>query len=95
MGLRAITVGYSDPEINDAAEQNNGNCLTRPSLIELKALSRAQYHWSCRNGKIAKNGSNVTTAALKLARAYTKKENMVPTQQPFFSFDDWFIDQQQ
>ena len=39
MGLRAVTVGYSDEEINKAAiEQiNNGNCLTRPSLIELKA----------------------------------------------------------
>jgi glutamate-1-semialdehyde 2,1-aminomutase len=42
--------------------------------------------------KFAKNGSNVTTAAVKIARAYTgKKVILVPKEQPFFSFDDWFI----
>jgi glutamate-1-semialdehyde 2,1-aminomutase len=42
--------------------------------------------------KFAKNGSNVTTAAAKIARSFTgKKYICVPKQQPFFSFDDWFI----
>ena len=95
MGLRAVTVGYSDEEINKAAiEQiNNGNCLTRPSLIELKAAETiVELIDSADMVKFAKNGSNVTTAALKLSRAYTKKEKIcVPSQQPFFSFDDWFI----
>ncbi len=42
--------------------------------------------------KFAKNGSDVTTAAVKLARAYTGR-NMVAIcgDQPFFSTDDWFI----
>jgi glutamate-1-semialdehyde 2,1-aminomutase len=42
--------------------------------------------------KFAKNGSNVTTAAVKVARAYTGRPYVcVPRQHPFFSFDDWFI----
>jgi glutamate-1-semialdehyde 2,1-aminomutase len=42
--------------------------------------------------KFAKNGSNVTTAAVKLARSYTGRKYILRcTDQPFFSFDDWFI----
>ena len=95
MGLRSVTIGYSDSEINNAAlkQINNGNCLTRASLIELQAAETiVDLIDSADMVKFAKNGSNVTTAALKLARAYTKKEKVcVPSQQPFFSFDDWFI----
>lgn len=42
--------------------------------------------------KFAKNGSDVTTAAVKLARAHTGR-NLVAIcgDQPFFSTDDWFI----
>jgi glutamate-1-semialdehyde 2,1-aminomutase len=42
--------------------------------------------------KFAKNGSNATTAAARIARAYTGRRYIcVPRQHPFFSFDDWFI----
>ena len=42
--------------------------------------------------KFAKNGSSATSAAIKLARAYTGKEQIVRClQHPFFSYDDWFI----
>src|SRR5208282_1085486 len=42
--------------------------------------------------KFAKNGSDVTTAAVKLARAYTGRDLVaVCCDQPFFSTDDWFI----
>ena len=42
--------------------------------------------------KFAKNGSTVTTAAVKLARAYTGKKLIARClQHPFFSYDDWFI----
>src|SRR6185369_15482353 len=40
----------------------------------------------------AKNGSDVTTAAVKLARAYTGRDLIaICKDQPFFSTDDWFI----
>ena len=42
--------------------------------------------------KFAKNGSTVTTAALKLARGYTGRKYIARcSDRPFFSFDDWFI----
>jgi glutamate-1-semialdehyde 2,1-aminomutase len=42
--------------------------------------------------KFAKNGSSVTTAAVKLARAYTGRDLiLVPEGHPFYSYDDWFI----
>ena len=41
MCLRAVNIGYSEKEINNAAikQINNGNNLTRPSLVELKAAN--------------------------------------------------------
>jgi glutamate-1-semialdehyde 2,1-aminomutase len=95
MALRAITIGYANDRINKAAIEQieNGVNLTRPSMIELKA---AEVMTGLIKGadmvKFAKNGSTVTTAALKIARAYTgKKYVCVPRQHPFFSYDDWFI----
>jgi glutamate-1-semialdehyde 2,1-aminomutase len=42
--------------------------------------------------KFAKNGSDVTTAAVKLARAYTGRDLVaICSDHPFFSVDDWFI----
>jgi glutamate-1-semialdehyde 2,1-aminomutase len=42
--------------------------------------------------KFAKNGSDVTTAAVKLARAATGRDLVALCRsQPFFSTDDWFI----
>lgn len=95
MALRAITIGYANDRINKAAIEQieNGVNLTRPSMIELNA---AEVMTGLIKGadmvKFAKNGSTVTTAALKIARAYTgKKYICVPKQHPFFSYDDWFI----
>ena len=42
--------------------------------------------------KFAKNGSDTTTAAIKLARAVTGRDLVaICGTQPFFSIDDWFI----
>jgi glutamate-1-semialdehyde 2,1-aminomutase len=95
MGLRAVTVGYGYKEIADAAmaEIYNGNGLTRASLTELKAAELITgLIPSADMVKFAKNGSTVTSAAVKIARAYTGKKYIVRCfEQPFFSYDDWFI----
>ena len=42
--------------------------------------------------KFSKNGSTATTAAVKLARAYTGRKLVAfPADHPFYSYDDWFI----
>ena len=95
MGLRSVTLGYSDERVNMAAYKQieKGNGLTRASSIELEAAERLIDIIPCAEMvKFAKNGSNVTTAACKIARAYTDRKYVaIPEEQPFFSFDDWFI----
>lgn len=95
MALRAVTLGYADERVNAAAfaEMQNGVNLTRATLTELRAAEAlVDLIPSVEMVKFAKNGSNVTTAAVKIARAFTGRRYVcVPRQQPFFSFDDWFI----
>jgi glutamate-1-semialdehyde 2,1-aminomutase len=95
MALRAVTVGYDYDRISAAAiEQiHKGNNLTRASKIEVEAAEALcnLIPW-VEMVKFAKNGSTVTTAAIKLARAYTGKRFVARcAQHPFFSYDDWFI----
>ncbi|WP_090557901.1 glutamate-1-semialdehyde 2,1-aminomutase [Pedobacter hartonius] len=95
MGLRSVNIGYGNKEIADACytEIIKGNNLTRASLTELRAAELlTELIPSVDMVKFAKHGSAVTSAAVKLARAYTgKKFVAVPSEQPFFSYDDWFI----
>lgn len=95
MGLRAVTLGYADERINRAALRGMelGVNLTRASVLELEAAERiVDLVPGADMVKFAKNGSNATTAAAKVARAHTGRRYVcVPRQHPFFSFDDWFI----
>ena len=95
MSLRAVTLGYANPRVTEAAcdAARQGNNLTRPSLLELEAAEMlVGMIDSADMVKFAKNGSNVTTAAVKVARSFTRRNLVcVPRQHPFFSFDDWFI----
>lgn len=95
MGLRSVTLGYANERVNQAAiaEIVKGVNLTRASVTELHAAETlVDLIPAAEMVKFAKNGSNVTSAAVKLARANTGRSLIcVPRQQPFFSFDDWFI----
>lgn len=95
MGLRSVILGYANERVNKAACQQieYGNNLTRPSIIELEAAEQmVDLIDSFEMVKFAKNGSSATTAAIKLARAYTGKEMVaICKDHPFFSYDDWFI----
>lgn len=95
MALRSVTLGYAHDDVNKAAfaEIEKGNNLTRASITELQAAELLRDLVPGTDMvKFAKNGSNVTSAAIKLARAYTgRKYIAVCAEQPFFSFDDWFI----
>ncbi|RQP21620.1 glutamate-1-semialdehyde 2,1-aminomutase [Piscinibacter terrae] len=95
MALRAVSIGYAEPEINAAAVRGMelGNSLTRASMIELEAAERlVSLVDSVDMVKFTKNGSTATSAAVKLARAYTGRTLIARcAQHPFFSYDDWFI----
>jgi glutamate-1-semialdehyde 2,1-aminomutase len=95
MALRAVNLGYANDIINQAAlkQMEYGNNLTKPSLIELEAAELLiDIIDSVDMVKFTKNGSTATTAAVKLSRAYTKRMMVARCEeQPFFSYDDWFI----
>jgi glutamate-1-semialdehyde 2,1-aminomutase len=95
MGLRSVILGYANEKVDSAAfkEMKKGNNLTRPTITELEVAEKLCALIPCAEMiKFAKHGSVVTTAALRLARAYTKRKYVVCCRQhPFFSFDDWFI----
>lgn len=96
MALRSVILGYADEFVNHFVIENAikmGNNLTRPSVLELQASELfIDLIPSVEMVKFAKNGSNVTTAAVKLARAYTGRDLVARcAEHPFFSFDDWFI----
>jgi glutamate-1-semialdehyde 2,1-aminomutase len=95
MALRAVTIGYAEDEIDEAAfrEIRKGNNLTRPSTVELDAAEKLiDLIDSVEMVKFTKNGSTAVTAAVKLARAFTGRELIARcAEHPFFSFDDWFI----
>lgn len=95
MALRAVNLGYAEDEIDEAAfrQIKNGNNLTRPSMIELEAAELLiDMIDSVDMVKFTKNGSTAVSAAVKLARAYTGREMVARcAEQPFFSYDDWFI----
>lgn len=95
MGLRAVTLGHAfEPVVEAASEQMLlGDNFSRPAKIEVDAAS---FLLRIIDGadmvKFAKNGSDVTTAGVKLARAFTGRDLVaICGDQPFFSTDDWFI----
>ncbi len=95
MGLRAVTLGHAYGPVVEAAQKQMllGENFTRPASIELEC---AEEFLGLIDGaemvKFAKSGSDATTAAVKLARAYTGRDLVARcADQPFFSVDDWFI----
>ena len=95
MGLTSVSIGHGYGPVADAvcAAARSGTNFQRPAYIELEAAER--FLETVQPGhmiKFAKNGSTVTTAAVKLARAFTGRNRVaVCRDHNFFSYDDWFI----
>lgn len=95
MGLTSVSLGHAyEPVLERIREELlKGSNFSRPSIIERemaeKFLKLVPQHDMI---KYAKNGSVVTTAAIKLARAATGRNIVARTaEHPFYSYDDWFI----
>lgn len=95
MGLRSVTLGHAYPPVVEAAYRQMllGVNFNRPTRIEVDCAEKlTSLIDSAEMVKFGKNGSDVTTAAIKLARAYTGRDLVgICADHPFFSFDDWFI----
>lgn len=95
MALGSVTLGHAYEPVLDAVREqlDRGVNFQRPASIELEF---AEEFLSAIPGadrvKFAKNGSTVTSAAVKLARAHTGRDLVAfPGNHAFYSYDDWFI----
>lgn len=95
MGLTSVSLGHAYGKVVDAVKEEleKGVNFQRPSVLEREMAKRflklVPDHDMI---KFAKNGSIVTTAAVKLARAKTGRKLVAfPGDHPFYSYDDWFI----
>jgi glutamate-1-semialdehyde 2,1-aminomutase len=95
MGLRSVTLGHGYAPVVEAAARAMalGTNFTRPAPLEVELAERlVDLIDAAEMAKFAKNGSDATTAAVKLARAYTGRDKLLYCRShPFFSTDDWFI----
>jgi glutamate-1-semialdehyde 2,1-aminomutase len=95
MGLRSVTLGHAYAPVVEAAykQMRMGINFNRPSSIEVECAERLlDLVEGAEMAKFAKNGSDATTAAVKLARAFTGRDMVVICEDhPFYSVDDWFI----
>ncbi|WIV58850.1 glutamate-1-semialdehyde 2,1-aminomutase [Amycolatopsis nalaikhensis] len=94
-GLRAVSLGHAHPRVLDAVrgELEKGSNFIRPSIIEAEAAERFLENVPTADMvKFTKNGSDATTAAVRLARAATGRKLVAKcADHAFFSTDDWFI----
>jgi glutamate-1-semialdehyde 2,1-aminomutase len=94
-GLRSVSLGHAHPRVVEAvrARLELGSNFVRPAAVELDAAARFLASVpTAEMVKFAKNGSDVTTAAVRLARAATGRPQVaLCANHPFFSTDDWFI----
>jgi glutamate-1-semialdehyde 2,1-aminomutase len=94
-GLRSVTLGHAYAPVVAAARQQLalGANFGRPAVLELETAE--EFLEFTRAGdmvKFAKNGSDATSAAVKLARAATGRDlAAICLDHPFYSVDDWFM----
>jgi glutamate-1-semialdehyde 2,1-aminomutase len=95
MGNRAVGLGHAYPAVLEAVQRElfHGSNFTRPSPLEVACAEQfLTLIDSAEMVKFCKDGSDATSGAVRLARAYTGRDMIACcADHPFFSTDDWFI----
>jgi glutamate-1-semialdehyde aminotransferase/spore coat polysaccharide biosynthesis protein SpsF (cytidylyltransferase family) len=92
MGLGPFILGYSDDDVNQAIKNQleKGTMFTLPSKLEAEASKKIIDCVPCAEMvRFGKNGSDATSAAVKLARAVTKKDLIIHC--GYHGWQDWYI----
>ena len=92
MALAPVVLGYCDPDVDAAikAQLDKGICLSMPTTLEMECAERIVNLIPCADMvRFGKNGSDATTAAVRLARAYTKRDKVIVC--GYHGWHDWFI----
>jgi len=90
--LCSVTIGYNIPEVNAAvsAQLENGVTFSLPHELEtIVAEKIIKMVPSAEMVRFGKNGTDATSAAIRLARAYTGKEKIAVC--GYHGWQDWYI----
>jgi glutamate-1-semialdehyde 2,1-aminomutase len=90
--LGAVVLGYSDEEINEAVAQQlqDGVTFTLSHPLEAEVAERIINLVPCAEKvRFGKNGSDATSAAIRLARAFTGRDHIIVT--GYHGWQDWYI----
>jgi glutamate-1-semialdehyde 2,1-aminomutase len=90
--LAAITIGYKNKKVDNSVRNQlkKGSIFSLPGILETEVAELIiETIPSAEMVRFAKNGSDVTTAAVRLSRAYTGKEEIAFC--GYHSWQDWYI----
>jgi len=91
-GLLCISLGYADQDVNYAVYKQiqNGTSFSLPHKLEMEVAEQLIKLIPCAEKvRFGKNGTDVTSAAIRLARAYTQKEMVLVC--GYHGWQDWYI----
>ncbi|MDA3788952.1 MAG: aminotransferase class III-fold pyridoxal phosphate-dependent enzyme [Desulfobacula sp.] len=92
LGLGPVTIGYNNKRVNKAITDQlaKGISFTQPHPIEVKLARKIVDIVPCAQMvKFVKNGSDATTAAIRLARAFTRRDLVLCC--GYHGFHDWYV----
>lgn len=90
--LASITLGYNDPDVSQAvAEQLKcGTIFSLAHELEFKVAEKITQMVPCAEMvRFGKNGSDATSGAIRLARAYTGRDHVLVC--GYHGWQDWYI----
>ncbi len=90
--LAAVTLGYCDKDIDRAVknQMNNGVIFSLPHRLEMIVAEKLIEIIPCAEKvRFAKNGTDATSASIRIARAYTEKEHVAVC--GYHGWQDWYI----
>jgi glutamate-1-semialdehyde 2,1-aminomutase len=90
--LCAITLGYQDPDVTNAvrAQLDSGVILSLPHRLETEVAELICDMVPCAEMvRFGKNGSDATSGAVRLARAYTGRDHVAVC--GYHGWQDWYI----
>jgi len=90
--LAAVTLGYCDKDVDRAVQEQmkNGVTFSLPHKLEMEVAEKLIEIIPCAEKvRFAKNGTDATSAAIRIARAYTGKEHIAVC--GYHGWQDWYI----
>jgi glutamate-1-semialdehyde aminotransferase len=94
MGLWPIILGYGYPDVADAitkqAREGQTFSLMHPLEIEVSEILLDLNPWADMV-RFGKNGSDITTAAVKVSRAATGRDMLARCSSSYHGWHDWYV----